>query len=65
MDLEDIEYARSTLRFRGAQGATGTQASFLEVFNGDSSKVDRLNEILSQKAGFPCCYDIVYISAVW
>lgn len=58
MDLEDIEYVRSALRFRGAQGATGTQASFLEVFQGDSSKVDQLNEILCRKAGFPSCYDI-------
>ncbi|RDA88505.1 hypothetical protein CP532_6595 [Ophiocordyceps camponoti-leonardi (nom. inval.)] len=57
-DLDDIEYVRSGLRFRGAQGTTGTQASFLEVFQNDAAKVDRLNEILCEKAGFPCCYDI-------
>jgi adenylosuccinate lyase len=58
MDLEDIEYVRSKLKFRGAQGTTGTQASFMEIFQGDTAKIDRLNEILCEKAGFPACYDI-------
>lgn len=57
-DLEDIEYVRSTLKFRGAQGTTGTQASFVEIFHGDTAKIDKLNEILCQKAGFKSCYDI-------
>ena len=57
-DIEDIEYAQSTLKFRGAQGTTGTQASFVEIFHGDTAKIDRLNEILCQKAGFKSCYDI-------
>ena len=56
--LEDIEYARSKLRFRGAQGTTGTQASFVEIFHGDTSKIDKLNDLLCQKAGFPSCYEI-------
>lgn len=58
MDLEDLERVRGDLRFRGAQGTTGTQASFMEIFNGDVAKVDKLNEILCQKAGFPKCYSI-------
>ncbi|KAG6063850.1 hypothetical protein E4U32_000819 [Claviceps aff. humidiphila group G2b] len=58
MDLEAIEAVRSRLRFRGAQGTTGTQASFLEIFQGDHTKCDRLNELLCQKFGFPACYDI-------
>lgn len=58
MDLEDIEYVREGLKFRGAQGTTGTHASFLEIFNGDGGKVDRLNALLCSKAGFPSCYDI-------
>ncbi|KAL9024159.1 MAG: hypothetical protein Q9180_007977, partial [Flavoplaca navasiana] len=41
-----------------AQGTTGTQASFLEIFNNDSSKCDALNAILSKKAGFSSCYDV-------
>ncbi|KAI2784383.1 adenylosuccinate lyase [Daldinia loculata] len=58
MDLEDIEHVRQELRFRGGQGTTGTQASFLELFNGDEAKVDRLNALLCEKAGFPSCYSI-------
>lgn len=57
MDLEDIEKVRADLRFRGAQGTTGTQASFMELFK-DGAKIDRLNEILCEKAGFPKCYSI-------
>lgn len=58
MDLEDIEYVLAGLKFRGAQGTTGTQASFMEIFHGDTAKIDRLNEILCEKAGFEACYDI-------
>lgn len=58
MDLEDIERVRKDLRFRGAQGTTGTQASFMEIFNGDGQKIDQLNEILCKKAGFEKCYSI-------
>ncbi|KAF1833733.1 Adenylosuccinate lyase [Decorospora gaudefroyi] len=57
-DLEAIEHVRSGLQFRGAQGTTGTQASFLEIFSGDSKKCDALNELLCQKTGFPSCYPI-------
>ncbi|KAK6957065.1 hypothetical protein Daesc_002350 [Daldinia eschscholtzii] len=56
MDLEDIEHVRQELRFRGGQGTTGTQASFLELFNGDEAKVDQLNVLLCEKAGFPSTY---------
>ncbi|KAG6037800.1 hypothetical protein E4U19_001693 [Claviceps sp. Clav32 group G5] len=58
MDLEAIEAVRSGLKFRGAQGTTGTQASFLEIFQGDHTKCDRLNELLCEKFGFRACYDI-------
>ncbi|KAI2620079.1 adenylosuccinate lyase [Hypoxylon sp. NC1633] len=58
MDLEDIEHVRNELRFRGGQGTTGTQASFLELFDGDEAKVDQLNVLLCEKAGFPGCYHI-------
>ncbi|KAI1745877.1 L-Aspartase-like protein [Xylaria scruposa] len=57
-DLKAIEQARSDLKFRGAQGTTGTQASFLEIFQGDASKCDQLNALLCTKLGFPSCYDI-------
>ena len=58
MDLEDIEYVLAGLKFRGAQGTTGSQASFMEIFHGDTGKIDRLNQILCEKAGFEACYDI-------
>ncbi|OTA80922.1 hypothetical protein M434DRAFT_401539 [Hypoxylon sp. CO27-5] len=58
MDLEDIEHVRKELQFRGGQGTTGTQASFLELFKGDEAKVDELNVLLCKKAGFPGCYSI-------
>lgn len=58
MDLHNIEHVRKELKFRGAQGTTGTQASFLEIFNNDGSKVDQLNELLCKVAGFPACYDV-------
>ncbi|RMZ74553.1 adenylosuccinate lyase [Pyrenophora seminiperda CCB06] len=57
-DLEAIEHVREGLQFRGAQGTTGTQASFLEIFNGDSKKCDQLNELLCKKTGFPSCYAV-------
>lgn len=57
-DLEAIEHVRDTLQFRGAQGTTGTQASFLEIFNGDSKKCDSLNDLLCKKTGFLSCYPV-------
>lgn len=58
MDLRDVERVRADILFRGAQGTTGTQASFMEIFKGDGDKIDRLNELLCKKAGFPRCYPI-------
>ncbi|KAL7914272.1 adenylosuccinate lyase [Trichoderma velutinum] len=57
-DLESMEHARDGLLLRGAQGTTGTQASFLEIFAGDGSKCDQLNELLCKKTGFAGCYDV-------
>jgi adenylosuccinate lyase len=57
-DFEAIEQVRSSLQFRGAQGTTGTQASFLEIFDNDSKKCDQLNELLCEKTGFPSCYPV-------
>ena len=47
MDLEDIETVRERLQFRGAQGTTGSQATFLELFEGDANKIVQLNEVRS------------------
>ncbi|KAH6895883.1 L-Aspartase-like protein [Thelonectria olida] len=57
-DLEALESVRNSLKFRGAMGTTGTQASFLEIFQGDHAKCDALNEKLCKRFGFPACYDI-------
>ena len=58
MDLVDIQRVRDDLKLRGAQGTTGTQASFMAIFNNDGSKIDQLNDILCKKFGFPACYSI-------
>ena len=52
MDLRNIERARTDLRFRGVKGTTGSQASFLQIFNGDHDLVDKLDELVTKKAGF-------------
>ena len=57
-DLEAIEHVRANLCFRGAQGTTGTQASFLEIFANDSAKCDALNDLLCKKTGFPAVYPV-------
>ncbi|KAH9862536.1 hypothetical protein IAQ61_009953 [Plenodomus lingam] len=57
-DLDALEHVRAGMQFRGAQGTTGTQASFLEIFNNNSAKCDQLNELLCKKAGFPSCYPV-------
>lgn len=58
MDLRNIERARTDLRFRGVKGTTGSQASFLAIFNGDHDKVERLDELVTQKAGFDSAFTI-------
>jgi len=51
-DLEALEHRLATLRFRGVKGTTGTQASFLQLFNGSHAKVDRLERLVAKKMGF-------------
>ena len=52
LDLEEVEHRLTTLRFRGVKGTTGTQATFLSLFDGDHSKVTRLDELVTEKMGF-------------
>jgi adenylosuccinate lyase len=58
IDLEELEYRIRTLRFRGVKGTTGTQASFLALFNGDHSKVDRLDRMVTQRFGFDASFAV-------
>jgi len=58
MDLEDLEYVQSTLKLLGSKGTTGTQASFLELFNGDQEKCDKLDPMIAEKMGFKACYPV-------
>jgi adenylosuccinate lyase len=52
LDLEEIEHRLGTLRFRGVKGTTGTQASFLALFEGDHAKVRQLDQLVARKMGF-------------
>lgn len=58
LDVEDVEHRLATLRFRGIRGATGTQASFLELFDGDGEKVEALNRRVAERMGFDRLYGV-------
>ncbi|HEX8362312.1 MAG TPA: adenylosuccinate lyase [Longimicrobium sp.] len=58
LDLEEVEFRLSTLRFRGVRGTTGTQASFMDLFQGDGERVERLNRLVAQKMGFDQVYGV-------
>ena len=52
LDIEEVEFRLKTLRFRGVTGTTGTQASFVELFQGDTAKVDELDHAVAHRMGF-------------
>ncbi|MDO4299253.1 MAG: adenylosuccinate lyase [Lachnospiraceae bacterium] len=58
MDLEDLDYVLSTLKLLGSKGTTGTQASFLELFDGDQEKIDRIDPMIAAKMGFSACVPV-------
>ena len=58
MDLEDLDYILGSLRLLGSKGTTGTQASFLELFDGDHEKCRRLDARIAEKMGFSGCYPV-------
>ncbi|MGH7444744.1 MAG: lyase family protein, partial [Longimicrobiales bacterium] len=58
LDLEEIEHRLETIRFRGVRGTTGTEASFLELFDGDGAKIDELNRRIAAKLGFERLYGV-------
>ena len=58
MYLEDLEYVLSTMKLLGSKGTTGTQASFLELFDGDQETIDKIDPMIAEKMGFKSCYPV-------
>ena len=58
MDLEDLEYVLGSLKLLGSKGTTGTQASFLELFEGDQETIDKIDPMIAEKMGFKNCYPV-------
>lgn len=58
MDLEDLDYVLASLKLLGSKGTTGTQASFLELFDGDQETIDKIDPMIAQKMGFSSCYPV-------
>ena len=58
MDLEDLDYVLDSLKLLGSKGTTGTQASFLELFEGDQETIDKIDPMIAEKMGFKDCYPV-------
>ena len=58
LDLEDLEHVLSNMKLLGSKGTTGTQASFLELFDGNHEKIDKIDPMIAEKMGFSECYPV-------
>ncbi|MCI8281169.1 MAG: adenylosuccinate lyase [Lachnospiraceae bacterium] len=58
LDLEDLEHVLSNMKLLGSKGTTGTQASFLELFEGDQETIDKIDPMIAAKMGFAECYPV-------
>ncbi len=58
LDLEDLEHTIACMKLLGSKGTTGTQASFLELFDGDHEKIKQLDELIAKKMGFDSCFAV-------
>lgn len=58
LDLEDLDYVLGTMKLLGSKGTTGTQASFLELFDGNQEVIDKIDPMIAQKMGFKACYPV-------
>ena len=58
LDLEDLNYVLSTMKLLGSKGTTGTQASFLELFDGNQETIDKIDPMIAEKRGFKQCYPV-------
>ena len=57
-DLDEIEFAIDNIKFLGCRGTTGTEASFVDLFDGDTSKIDEMNRQIAAEFGFSECFDV-------
>ena len=57
-DLDEIDFAIDNIRFLGCRGTTGTEASFMELFEGDSTKINTMNQMLAESFGFTECFSV-------
>ena len=57
-DLDEIDFVLANLRFLGCRGTTGTEASFVDLFEGDTAKIDRMNDMIAADFGFAKAYDV-------
>ena len=58
MDLEDLNCVLDNMKLLGSKGTTGTQASFLELFDGDQEKIDKIDPMIAEKMGFKACFPV-------
>ena len=58
LDLEDLDYVLGSMKLLGSKGTTGTQASFLELFDGDQETIDKIDPMIAKKLGFKECYPV-------
>jgi len=58
LDYEELEFVLSNMKLLGSKGTTGTQASFLELFNGDQKTIDKIDPMIAKKMGFEACYPV-------
>lgn len=58
LDLDDLEYMIDSMKLLGSKGTTGTQASFLELFDGDHDKIKKIDKLIAKKMGFADCYQV-------
>ena len=58
LDLDDLDYVISSMKMLGSKGTTGTQASFLELFDGDHEKCRRADQMIAEKMGFTGCFPV-------
>ena len=57
-DLEELDFVIGSMKFLGCRGTTGTEASFMDLFNGDTAKIDEMNRMISSDFGFAKCFSV-------